>query len=116
MSGTPCSSCAATTPAGFASTASAPKNPAARAAGLLLDIRPSGGGRPDRAPDHAGDGDERQDVRERLEERAPLVAVRGRQPVGERAREAEEQRGAPRVERLPLAEDERGEADEAGAV
>src|SRR3954453_18468438 len=101
---------------GIASTANSPKKTATRAAPrLLLDIRSAGGGRPDRAPDHAGDGDQRQQVRQCLEERAPLVAVGGRQAVGERAREPEEQGGRVRREGPPFAEHERGEPDEAGA-
>src|SRR2546423_4036738 len=106
---------ATSTSTGIASTASSPKNTAALPARLLLDIRTAGSRRADRAADHAGDRDQREQVRQRLEERAPLIAVRRRQPVGERARESEQQRRAPRRERAPLAEDERGEADEAGA-
>src|SRR5689334_3051222 len=103
----------ATTPAGIASTPSAPKKTATRAAALLLLIRPPCGSRTDRPADHAGDRDQRQHVRQCREERPPLVAVGVGQPVGERAREPEEERCAPRRERPPLAEDERGEADEA---
>src|SRR4051812_40880895 len=105
---------ATSTSTGIASIASSPKHTAARAARLLLDIRTAGGRGADRAPDHAGDRDQREHVRQRLEERPPLVAVRRRQPVGERTREAEEQRRTPGREWTPLAEDERSQADEAG--
>src|SRR5689334_2126865 len=98
--------CAATTAAGIASTASRPANEPTRAVVLLLDIRPACSRRADRAADHSSDRDQRQRVGQRLEERAPLVPVGVRQPVGERAREAEEQRGAVGRERTPLAEDE----------
>src|SRR4051794_27922073 len=102
-------------PAGITSTASRPKTPATRPAPLLLDIWAAGGRRADGAADDAGDRDQRQDVRQGLEERPPLVAVRGREPVGERAREAEEERRHVRREWPPLAEDECSEADEPGA-
>src|SRR5436305_11585521 len=83
--------CAATTPTGIARTASAPSTTAARAAPLLLLIRPARGRRPDRAADHPGHRDDRQYIRQGVEQCAPLVAVRVRQAVRQRAREAEEQ-------------------------
>src|SRR2546430_15688993 len=103
---------ATSTSTGIASTASSPKNTAARPARLLLDIRTAGSRGADRAPDHAGDRDQREQVRQRLEQRAPLIAVRRRQPVRERAPESEEQRRAPRREPAPPADDARGQADE----
>src|SRR3954454_17493418 len=109
-------SCAAATPAGIARTASAPRATAARAAPLLLLIRPARGRRPDRAADHPGHRDDRQHIRQGVEQCAPLVAVGVRQAVGQRAREAEEQRGAPGRERPPLPEHEGGQPDEAGAA
>src|SRR5207245_2046527 len=81
--------------AGIASTASVPKMIAAMRAGLLLDIRTAVGGRGHRPPDHAGDRDERENVREGLEERAGAqerggrVDVRGGNREGERGREPE---------------------------
>src|SRR5579884_3514174 len=96
--------------AGIAKTARAPRT-AARRPPLLLDIRPAVGGRRDGAPDDARDGDQREDVRQCLEEGRGGAGV-DRQPVGERGREAEEEGGAPGSERAPVAEDHRGERDE----
>ena len=74
--------------------AGSPRAPAALTVGPTYGRPTAAGGR---APDDAGDRDQRQCVREPLEQRPPLRAV-GRQPVGDRAREAEEHRGAPRAE------------------
>src|SRR5438034_514259 len=63
-------SSAVTTPAGTASVDSAPRTAARRAAALLLDVRATNGGGRNGTADHAGDGDQRQHVRESLEQRA----------------------------------------------
>src|SRR4051794_29268033 len=60
---------------------------------LLLSIRATDGCGRDRAADEAGHGDQREDVRKGLEERGRRAGVL-RQPVGERRREAEQQRRA----------------------
>src|SRR5438105_4722743 len=62
--------CATATAAGSAATASRPAASAPGAAGLLLLVGTANGGGRDRAADHAGDGDQRQDVGQGLEERA----------------------------------------------
>src|SRR5439155_14106505 len=99
-------------------------SPAAGFGALLLLVRTSNRRGRDRAADDAGDCDQRQYVRQReqenpREEVLPEVP-RGegvvRQPLRERAREAEQQRGAERAERAPLAEDQGGERDEATAL
>src|SRR5919201_915166 len=104
--------CASATAAGSAATASRPARKAPGAAGLLLLVGTANGGGRDRAADDAGDGDQREDVRERVEERAVDVAVVLAQALGERGREAEEERGPKGAEGSPLAEDERGQRDE----
>src|SRR5581483_7027521 len=113
MSLTPARNWAAATPAGMARTASTPKRIATRAARLLPLIRPARCRRSDGTSDHSRDRDQRQQVRERLEQRPPLLPVGRGQPDRERAREPEEERRAEGRERPPLAEDERGKADEA---
>src|SRR5206468_10366262 len=62
--------------------------------------------------DHARDRNERQDVREGLEQDGRRVGVGG-EPERERGGRAEEERSSERAERAPVAEDERGERDEA---
>src|SRR5579871_5988960 len=85
---------------GIAAIASTPKTIAVTPAGLLLDIRLPVGGRRDRAADDTGDGDEREDVRKRLEQgaraedRRRRVDVRRRDRVGKRGREPEQARRA----------------------
>src|SRR5205823_5040754 len=108
------SSQAAATPAGIAATAKAPTTTPARAA-LLLDIRAAVGGGRRRAADHAGDGDQRQHVREDVEERRRRRRV-DLQPEGDGAREAEEQRRGERARGPPVAEDHRRQRDKAPAV
>src|SRR5579862_5324181 len=100
---TRCTSQDEATAAGSVATASTPTViPAAPR--LLLDIGAAVGGRRDRTPDHAGNGDQRQDVGQGLEQDRGGARV-GRQPVRERGREAEQERRAPRAERPPVAED-----------
>src|ERR687887_1065558 len=106
---------ASATAAGSAATASRPAASAPGAAGLLLLVGTANGGGRDRAADDAGDGDQRHDVRKGVEERAVDVAVVLAEALGERRREAEEERGAEGAEGAPLAEDERGEGDVAAA-
>src|SRR5262249_39860339 len=81
---------------------------------LLLTVWTAIRSRRDRAADHAGDGDQRQDIRERLEEQRRRAALReiGRQAVAERAREPEQQACGVGAERPPVAEDDRGDRDE----
>src|ERR1041385_155752 len=81
---------------------------------LLLLIRASNGCGRDRTADHACHGDQREDVRQRLEERRRVVGAR-RKAVRKRGRETEEQRGAEGPERPPVAEDHCGQCDEAAA-
>ena len=79
--------------------------------------RPIDAGR-DRAADDTGDRDEREHVRQRVEEErrgAALREVRWK-AVAERAREPEQKARSERPERPPVAEDERGEGDEAAAA
>src|SRR5918911_669022 len=106
---------ASATPAGSAATASRPAATAQGAAGLLLLVGTANGGRRDRAADDAGDGDQREHVRERVEERAVDVPVVLAEALRERRREPEQKGGPEGAERPPLAEDERGERDEAPA-
>src|SRR5207237_738652 len=106
--------CANAIATGSAATASRPASSAAAAAGLLLRVGTANGGGRDRAADDARDGDQRQDVRKGLEERAVVrPALDVLEPGGDRAREAEEERGPEGAERPPPAEDQRGERDEA---
>src|SRR3954453_12540375 len=100
----------------MASTAGVPSTRAARAAALLLVIRTACCRRADRPPDDACDGDEREDVREGLEERPPRIPVRRRERGGDRAQGAEEQGREPGQERPPLAEAECREPDEPDAL
>ena len=66
--------------------------------------------------DHSGDGDQRQEVRERSEERAVVgPGVHVLELRCQRAREAEQQRGAENAERPPVAENECREGDEPAA-
>src|SRR3989442_9685017 len=60
---------------------------------LLLRVGTTIRGRRNGATDDAGDCDQREHVRKRLEERCGGARVDG-QPEGERGREAEQQRGA----------------------
>src|SRR5918911_114687 len=86
---------ASATPAGSAATASRPAASAQGAAGLLLLVGTANGGGRDGAADHAGDGDQRQDVGQGLEERAvvrPSLDVL--EARGDGAREPEQERGA----------------------
>src|SRR4029450_8545322 len=78
---------------------------------LLLFVRAADGGGRGRASDPACDGDERQHVWQRLEERAvgrPALDVL--ESRGDGAREPEEERRPERAERLPPAEDKTGPA------
>src|SRR5262249_26832986 len=85
---------------------------------LLLTVRTAIRSRWDRAADHAGDGDQRQDVRERLEEQRRRAAFRevGGQAGAECGRQAEEHAGRVGAEWPPVAEDDRGDRDEAAAA
>src|SRR5215475_14335842 len=85
---------------------------------LLPSVRTAIRSRRDRAADHARNGDQRQDIWERLEEQRRRTALRevGRQAVAERAREPEQQAGGIGAERPPVAEDDRGNRDEAAAA
>src|SRR5436190_10429201 len=103
------------TAAGTAATPARPSRTASEARWLLLRIRASDGGGRDRAADHAGDSDQGEHVRQGLEEHRRRVGVLG-EPERERGRGAEEDRGGVRAERPPVAEDDRGEGNEAAAV
>src|SRR6266404_888058 len=101
-------------PAGTAAKAISPRSSASDARWLLLRVRAANGGRWDRAPDHARDRDQGQDVWERLEEDGRRVGI-DRKAERKRGRRAEEQRRREGAERTPVAEDQRGERDEAAA-
>src|SRR4051794_16999822 len=104
-------------PAGTATTARAPSTTeicAGRFSRLLLDVRTANGCGRDRAADDAGDRDQGEDVRKRLEQGSRASRIR-REPLRERAREAEEERGGEGAARPPAAEDQRRERDEAAA-
>src|SRR6266536_5019724 len=108
---------ATSTAAGIVSTPARPKTIESQARALLLLVGPSTRGGRNRAADHSGDRDQREDVRQRLEERPRRLAVRRRKlDEGERACEAEQQRRSERTEWTPVAEDHRGEGDEAAAA
>src|SRR6476619_3301149 len=100
---------------GIAATASSPNSSANGAAvfpGLLLDVRAANGSGRSGTADHARDGDQRNDVRKRLEERRGGLRVDG-QPVGDRRREPEQERRSERAEGTPVPKDERRQGDEA---
>src|SRR4249919_1817933 len=102
----------------MASTEASPKTTEAAARGflargrlLLLVWAANSSGRC-RASDHAGDGDQGHEVRERGEELTvvgPGIHVLELRRQG--AREAEEQRGSEDAERAPVAEDQRCQSD-----
>ena len=64
-------------------------------------VRDADRGRRARPLEDAGDGDQRQQVRQRLEEHRQRVGV-DRQPLGDRAREAEQERRREEALRLQL--------------
>src|SRR5262245_64111515 len=87
--------------------------------GLLLDVWTASGCGAPRAPDHAHEGDEREDVRQGLEEvgggEVGREERRALEPEGERAREAEEEARAEGAERPPVPEDDGRQGDVAPA-
>src|SRR5919204_980583 len=103
------------TAAGSTSTPSSAKKTDANARPLLLDVWTANGSRWDRTTDDADDGDQRQQVRERLEQVAVRLPPDMLEAELERRREAEQERGGEGAERAPVPEDERGEADEPSA-
>src|SRR3954451_88152 len=81
---------------------------------LLLDVGAASGGGRGCTADDARDGDQRQHVRQRLEEhrrRRPRLL----EPERECRRAAEQERRCERSERTPVTEDDRGERDEAAS-
>src|SRR5437588_5054491 len=87
------------------------RSPASSVLFSLLDVRAASGGGWNRAADHAGHGDQGQDVRERLEEDggvAPGLCEAER----ERGRASEQEGRGERSERTPVAEDHGRERDE----
>src|SRR4051812_45477038 len=104
-----------TTATGTAATARRPRRTANEARWLLLRVRAATGGGRNRAADHTGDRDERQDVRQRLEDYRRRVGVRG-EPEREGRRRAEEHGGRIGAERAPVAEDHGGKRDESATV
>src|SRR3954471_3836544 len=84
---------------------------ATHARALLLDVGAASGCRRGCTADHGGDGDQREDVRQRLEEDG-RSGPRLLEPERERRRAAEQERGGERAERTPVSEDDRGERDE----
>src|SRR4051794_35265592 len=105
---------ATATATGIASTATRPNTTARDGRPLLLCVRAANSCGRDGAADHAGDRDEGQDVRQRLEEHGRGVGVR-RETEREGRRRAEENRGCVRAEGPPVAEDDRSERDEAAS-
>src|SRR5205823_1371982 len=98
--------CATAIAAGSAATAASPSANASRASGLLLLVGAANRCRRDRAADHSCDRNQREDVRERLEEDGVRRPVgNAAEPLRERAREAEEERSTESAERPPLPED-----------
>src|SRR5437588_8231449 len=83
---------------------------------LLLLVGAADGRRWNRAADHTCYGNERQYIRERLEQRPGGGAIGVRQSERKRAREAEQKRRAKGPERPPAAEDQGCERDEPAAV
>src|SRR5262245_23357599 len=81
---------------------------------LLLAIGATNGGGWDRAADHAGDGDQREDVRESLEQRGDRRRVLLHR-TGERAREPEQETRSGSADGSPVSEDQGSERDEAAA-
>src|SRR5581483_4079294 len=114
-SGIPAVRCATAIAPGTAATPTRPSTTATEARWLLLRVGASNGGGRGRAADDAGDGDQRQHVRERLEEDGGGVGVR-REPERQRGRRTEEDRRSVCAEGAPVPEDDRGERDEAAAV
>src|SRR4051794_15143334 len=99
-------------PAGTARIASVPSRTAATAD--LFDVRAANGGGRYRPADDPRDGDQREDVRQGLEEQlVRLPRLDEPEPLRQRAREAEEERGGESSYRSPATEDQRGECDEA---
>ena len=101
-----------------------PQRPPTRPRAPTTSARERGGycfayGRPTAAggtaADHAGDGDQRQHVRKGLEEDGAGVGVRRRGGTRARSRQPNSIAARERAERPPVAEDERGERDEAAA-
>src|SRR4051794_11675623 len=81
---------------------------------LLLRVRAANSSGWDRTADDAGDGDQGQDVRQRLEEHLGGIRIRC-EAERQRGRRAEEDRRRVGAERPPVAEDDCGERDEAAA-
>src|SRR6266516_2297284 len=90
--------------AGSVRSARSPRKSATRARALLLDVGPATRCRRDRPADHAGDGDQGQDVRKCLEEDC-RVPPRIGEAARERGRAAEQQRGSERAEGPQVSED-----------
>src|SRR5829696_6506491 len=67
------------------------------------------------APDDTGDNDDRDDVRHAVEQLGRDVDAQDRQQRLGGVREPEHQRSSERIDRVPRAEDHRGERDEAAA-
>src|SRR6266536_988971 len=87
---------------------------AAESAPSLLDVRAANRRWRDRSTDYACDGDQGQDIRKRLEQHR-RIAPRLREAKRQRCRAAEQKRGGECTERPPVAEDDRGQRDEAAA-
>src|SRR3954451_1414563 len=101
-------------PAGTARIASVPSRTAATAD--LFDVRAANGGGRYRPADDPRDGDQREDVRQGLEQQlVGLPRLHLAEPLGERAREPEQKGGGEGAERAPATEDERRERDEPSA-
>src|SRR6266581_8294231 len=98
--------------AGSVKSAARPTTSAAQALRLLLDVRTASRRGWDRPADHAGDGDQGQDVGQCLEQDGRVPPWLG-EAERERRRGPEEQCGGEGPERAPVAEDDRCEGDEA---
>src|SRR5919198_5549027 len=103
-----CDCLATTTAAGMVRTPATPSTNPSQARRLLLSIGPATRRGRDRPADHAGDSDQGQHVRKRLDE-AGRVPPRLAEAECQRGREPEQQRRCERAERTPVAEDQGGE-------
>src|SRR5438128_9644975 len=109
-----CDARARTIAAGIVATPARPSTTATQARRLLLCVRATTCSWRNRAADDPGDGDQRQNVRQRLEQDGGIRPRRRlRHAERQRGREPEQKRCRECSERPPVAEDQRRETDEA---
>src|ERR671937_1786979 len=108
---------ATSTAAGIVATPASPTSTATQARRLLLRVRATTRCGRNRAADHSGHRDQREDIRDDLEERQRTRPRRRLlEPKCKRLRKPEEQRRGESAERSPVAEDQGSEADETAAA